>query len=415
MISRMSTPGQHASAIAQILKQQVALAKTQVQVASGRRIQTPADDPIAATRILDVERAQAQLEQYGRNANMAEQRLGFAEQAFTDMGTLLQRVHVLAVQANSGAMDDASLNIIATELRARSGELLQIANRQDGNGEFLFAGYSTGTRPFAPAGGGVSYAGDQGGRQLALSATQSITDGFNGEQAFMNVPQGNGAFNVTAGTHAGTGVIGVSQVTDISAWSAAAAAAAAVPQPHTYTVRFTDPDTDGVADTWEVTDAGGTPVATGSYVSGGAIAFNGIQVTVEGVPAVGDSLAIAPAGHESVFKTVDDLILALSRGADTPESRAQLGSDINKALGQLAGAMDHVVNLRAETGSRLSALDAAALHRDDLDYELDASLSGLRDLDYAEAISRLNQQVAGLQAAQSAYTRIGQMSLFEFL
>src|SRR5690606_18762360 len=164
---------------------------------------TPADDPIAATRILGVERAQSQLDQYGRNASMAEQRLSFTEQAFTDMGTLLQRVHVLAVQANSGAMDDGSLGTIATELRARAGELLQIANRQDGNGEYLFAGYSTGTRPFAPAGGGVTYAGDQGTRQLAISATQSITDGFNGEQVFMNVPQGNGTFAITTGTHAG--------------------------------------------------------------------------------------------------------------------------------------------------------------------------------------------------------------------
>lgn len=415
MISRMSTPGQHAAAIAQILKQQVALSRTQVQVASGRRIQTPADDPIAATRILGVERAQSQLDQYGRNANMAQQRLGLAEQSFTDLNTLLQRVHVLAVQANSGAMDDASLGTIATELRARAGELLQIANRQDANGEFLFSGFSTGTRPFAPASGSVSYAGDQGARQLAISATQSITDGFNGDQVFMDVPEGNGAFTVSAATHAGTGLIGVSQVTDPGAWSAASAAAAAVPQPHAYTIRFTDPDTDGVADTWEVIDAGGAPVATGAHVSGGVVAFHGIQVAIEGAPAPGDTFSVEPAGTEDIFRTVDDLVLALTRGADSPESRARLGTDINKALTQLTAAMDHVVNLRAETGSRLSALDAAALHRDDLGYEFESSLSALRDLDYAEAISRLNQQVAGLQAAQSAYTRIGQMSLFDML
>ncbi len=63
MIDRISTPGQHTSAITQILRQQVALSKTQVQVATGRRIQTPAEDPIAATRILGVERAQAQISQ----------------------------------------------------------------------------------------------------------------------------------------------------------------------------------------------------------------------------------------------------------------------------------------------------------------------------------------------------------------
>jgi flagellar hook-associated protein 3 FlgL len=346
---------------------------------------------------------------------MAAQRLGYGEQALTDVGTLLSRIHVLAVQANSGAMDDASLNTIATELRERASELLQIANRKDGNGEYLYSGYATGTQPFSGGGAGVSYAGDQGVRQLALSATQQIADGFNGQHVFMDIPEGNGRFAVSAGVRAGTGVVGVTQVADLPAWQSAAAAAAAVPQPHSYTLRFFDSDLDGTAESWEALDAGGTQVAAGAYVADGAISFDGIQINVGGQPAPGDTFAITPAGTESLFKTVDDLILALQSGAATPQARAQLGTDLNKALSQLQVAMDHVVNVRAETGARLSALDAAATHRDDLDYELAESLGALRDLDYAEAVSRLNQQMAGLQAAQSAYTRIGQMSLFDFL
>ena len=38
-----------------------------------------------------------------------------------------------------------------------------------------------------------------------------------------------------------------------------------------------------------------------------------------------------------------------------------------------------------------------------------------RDLDYAEAVSRMNQQLTGLQAAQAAYSRIARLSLFDFL
>lgn len=415
MITRMSTPGQHAAAIAQILKQQTALSKTQVQVASGRRILTPADDPVVATRILATERTQAQLTQYGRNADMALQRLGANEQALADLGTLLQRMHVLTVQANNGTMDNTSLKAIATEVRARAGELLQIANRQDGNGEYLYAGFSTTTQPFSHNGVAASYSGDQGVRQLQISATQKIADGFNGARVFMDIPAGNGRFVASAGAHAGTGVLGTTQVVDPVAWSAAAAGAAAVPQPHAYTIRFADGDTDGVADSWEVLDAGGNQVATGSYDGQGAISFNGAQVNISGKPADGDTFTVEPAGTEDIFRTVDQLLASLEQGADTPESRARLGTDLNKAMGQLARAMDHVDNLRAETGARIAALDTAAIQREDLDYELTASLSALRDLDYAEAISRLNQQVVGLQAAQTAYTRIGQMSLFDIL
>ncbi|MDQ2641810.1 MAG: flagellar hook-associated protein FlgL [Pseudomonadota bacterium] len=415
MITRMSTPGQHAAAIAQILKQQTALSRTQVQVASGRRIQSPADDPVGATRIMSNERAQAQLTQYGRNADMALQRLGSGELALADLGSLLQRIHVVTVQANNGAMDDASLRAISTEVRARAAELLQIANRQDSNGEYLYAGFSTTTRPFAHDGLSATYGGDQGARQLQISATQKIADSFNGERVFMNIPAGNGQFVASAGVHAGTGVLGSNQVSDPLAWAAAAAAAAAVPQPHTYTIQFADADADGTADNWEVVDAGGTQVATGSYAGNAVISFNGAQVSVSGQPAAGDTFTIAPAGTEDMFRTLDDLVAALEGGADTPQSRAQLSTRLNKAMAQLARSMDHVDNLRAETGARISALDSAGAQREDLQYQLDESLSALRDLDYAEAISRLNQQAAGLQAAQTAYTRIGQMSLFDVL
>ncbi len=70
---------------------------------------------------------------------------------------------------------------------------------------------------------------------------------------------------------------------------------------------------------------------------------------------------------------------------------------------------------RAEVGARLVAVDSAASARADLDLELSTSLGDLRDLDYAEAISRMNQQLTGLQAAQQAYSRIAQLSLFNFL
>jgi flagellar hook-associated protein 3 FlgL len=406
---RMSTAGQHAAAVAQILRQQSALSRTQVQVASGLRVQTPADDPVAMTRILATQSAKAQLDQYGRNAGIVSDRLSLGEQSLADLGTLLQRMQELTVQANSGANDNVSLNSIATELKSRAQELLQIANRKDGFGEYLFSGYSTGTQPFSQSAGTVAYAGDQGVRQLQISSTQAIADGIHGQRLFMDIPEGNGTFVVTAGTHTGTGVVGVTQVTNAGAWARG-----------NYTVSFSDPDGDGVANAWQATDDADTNVppaviASGTYVEGGAIAFNGAQFTLSGQPAAGDTFRLRPAGTESIFKTVDDLVVALGRGADTAEARAQLGTSVNKAMGQLDLDLNHVIDLRAEVGSRMAALDNAASLRDDLDSEMTGSLSKLRDLDYAAAISTLNQQMVGLQAAQAAYTRIGQMSLFDYL
>jgi flagellar hook-associated protein 3 FlgL len=130
---------------------------------------------------------------------------------------------------------------------------------------------------------------------------------------------------------------------------------------------------------------------------------------------VGDTFDVAPAGKESLFTTLDNLIAALDAGNGTPQAGAELGSSISEALAQLDQGLGHVIDLRTEIGSRLSALDTAEGLREDLKIQLSGSLSELQDLDYAEAIGRLNQQMTGLQAAQAAYTRIGQLSLFDYM
>jgi len=408
MSMRVSTRGFHNSAITEILAQQAKLSRTQAQVASGKRVQTPADDPIAATRILELERARSQSEQYGRNANVAASRLGVAEQALADVGDLLQRAHTLALQANNGALDRTSLGSIATELRARSQELQDIANRRDASGAYLFSGYSTQTQPFARDATGVGYAGDQGVRSLQVSSTQRILDGFSGSQVFMDVPEGNGAFVVSVGTRTGASSVDTGRVTDAARWASAAA-------PREYTVRFTAPGA------WEVLDSVGDPLldggmpVTGTYGDGQVIEFNGISLTVSGAPAAGDTFAVSPAGRESVFKTLDNMIAALTTEVDTPASRAQLSTAMNQAVTQLAQGLDHVIDTRAEVGARLSALDNAEVMRSDLEFELESTLSDLSDLDYAEAVGRMNQQLVGLQAAQAAYGRISQLSLFDYL
>ena len=90
-------------------------------------------------------------------------------------------------------------------------------------------------------------------------------------------------------------------------------------------------------------------------------------------------------------------------------------SRIGGAIRNMDQALERVVGVRADVGSRLNAIDAATETREAEAIDLQSLLSDLRDTDYAAAISALNQQYAGLQAAQAAYTRIAQMSLFDYL
>ena len=52
-------------------------------------------------------------------------------------------------------------------------------------------------------------------------------------------------------------------------------------------------------------------MTSGTYTSGQAIAFSGLQVTLSGQPAAGDSFGVAPSSNQSLFTTVQNLVTAL--------------------------------------------------------------------------------------------------------
>jgi flagellar hook-associated protein 3 FlgL len=398
MINRISSGGVHAAAVRELMKQQTTLSRTQTQVASGSRIQSPADDPIASVRILSMEQNRAGIEQYGKNSDILTDRLSIGEQALADAGSVLQNVRERIIQANSGGMDESGRRSIASDIRARAQQLLDIANRRDGNGEFLFAGFSSQTQPFSRAASGVVYAGDQGVRTLQIGPDQRIADGFSGTEVFLRIPEGNGTFTTATGVHNGTGSIDSGVVTNPSAWV-----------PGNYTVNFTS------ATTWEVRDSLAAVVTSGTYTAGSTIAFNGAAVVVSGEPATGDSFAIGPATTKDMFRILDDLATSLETAGSSPAGKSLISTTVANGLTQLDQALGHVIDTRSVLGARLSTLENAESTRQQTDDQLAGSISALRDLDYASAISLMNQQLTGLQAAQQAYTRISQLSLFNYL
>lgn len=397
---RISTAGMHANALAQMLAQQATLTRTQTQIATGKRVQTPADDPVAAVHILELQRALQESEQYGRNATMLNNRLTLEEQALADVGSILQRVHEQAVRGNNGSVDQASRRMIATEIRGRLRELIDIANRRDANGEYLFAGYATTTQPFAQTSGTVNYFGDQGARTLQVGPNQRVADSHSGYEVFIDVPEGNGMFATdAAGTNTGTGVIASGSVVNPAQWV-----------PDDYTLRFTSATGD-----YEVLDSTANVIATGTYTANGTIAFNGVHLNMTGAPALNDSFSISRSRTEDLFTTLNNLVATLESAPANEAQRAQFNTDMGRALQQLEQSADHVLTVRAEVGTRMSSLETTQDTLADQKVELERMTSELRDLDYAEAITRMNQQLLGLQAAQASYSKISQLSLFDYL
>ena len=402
MTTRISTAGASYQAMTAMMEAQARLAKTQLQVASGRKFSTPAEDPLGAMRAQDFSRQISAKDQFLSTVAFARSRLSFEEDTLASVGDSLMRIRELVLQASNDTVNSGDRKAIATEISTLRDGLLDLANRKDAQGEYLFAGLATQTKPFVHSGGAVQYYGDQGQRLQQVTDTQRVADGDSGFDVFGRIAEGNGTFVTSAAaTNTGAGIVSVGSVIDRSAWPGG-----------TYRVQFT---TTG---TWQVVDSVlPTPnvVASGTYASGEAIDFLGISVAVSGTPAAGDQFVVRDSGATDLFTSLDRLIATVVASTVTEPQKAQFRTAMDGSLQQLDRSLEHMLDMRAGVGVRLNTLDAAQSTLEDNGINLESMLSDVRDLDYGEAVTRLNLQYAGLQAAQKALVKVGDLSLFDYL
>ena len=401
-------------------KQTAALLHTQQQVASGRRMLAPSDDPVAAARALDVEQSGSINSQYLNNQKAANESVGLAETRLVSVGDLIQNVRTLAVQGGNASLSDRDRNSIATELRSRFDELLGLANSTDGAGQYQFSGYMGTTPPFSgTVAAGVTYSGDDGQRLMQVSSSRQIAVSDSGKDVFMRIRNGNGTFStaVTA-TNSGAAVIDGGAVLNPAGWSAGNIPATALK------IVFT---VVGTTTTYDIQDAAtSTSLLTAplAYVPGQAIplvkttapaADYGSQVVISGQPASGDAFTIQPSTSQSLFSTIANLITALEAPTSATSGNTLLTNRIGSALTNLDQANDNILRIRATIGSRMGELDSLGKAGEDLGLQYQQSLSRLQDLDYADAITRLTQQQAYLEAAQKSFMKVTDLSLFNFV
>lgn len=396
---RISTSGAFQSGLSMMQQLQAALDRTQQQIASGRRMLAPSDDPIASARGIELRESLARIEQFERNGDIARNRLGYEEAALVSVNDVLQRVRELALQANNDSQSNETRRLIASELRDRANQLVDLANQRDGAGRYLFSGNRDGTTPVSATGSGFSYNGDQGQRLIQIGPDRRVPDGDSGASIFFMIRDGNGTFSSrSAAGNTGSGILGSGSVTDRTQYDL-----------DTYTIRYT------AADSYDVLDSGGGVISSGAWSDGSSIGFRGIEVTVDGAPVAGDEFIVEPARNQDVFSTVVDLAAMLEQPAGDATERATLHNGVNVALNNIDQAIGRVLDVRTRVGTRLAAIDNQADSNAAFELTLQETLAGFEELDYAEAISRLSIQQTMLDAAQQTFVRTRGLSLFNYL
>ncbi|NRA23492.1 MAG: flagellar hook-associated protein FlgL, partial [Oleispira sp.] len=388
--------------------------KTQQQVSTGRRVLTPADDPIAATKLLQLQQDQALRDQFGKNMTGAEGRLTLEETQLAGITDNLTRLKELTIEAGDGSQTISDRQAIAAEVREILGATVDLMNSKDAGGEYLFGGFKGGGEPFQQnASGRYDYVGDEGQRFLSIASSTNVATGDNGKALFVDVEAAENSFTTrTSSLNQGSGIVNPGFVVDEAAYAdfypedlviTFNADSAISPPGANYTIRQAS---DGRV--VEGMDAQG-------YSEGSEIIVAGIAVKINGEPEPGDEFLVDSSEKQSITDTIYRLMDGLNNLEDNPEDAATLENLLEDTLNNLAFAQSSISQVRSEVGARLNVIENTASLAADVDIVSKSVLSKLSDVDFAEAVSRLSLQSFLLETAQQSYAKIQNLSLFNKL
>jgi flagellar hook-associated protein 3 FlgL len=284
------------------------LAKTQEQLSTGKQINKPSDMPDKASLITRLESELARQASYQGNLKAMNTRLQAQETALKNTSDVMYRFKELAVQANNDTLSAADRHTISLEMTQLKEQILSLANSQDSNGNYLFAGSRVGQEPFAQdAKGTVVYQGDQSRMVVPVGDNRRMNLNIPGSDAFVHMVRDNGK-----GQKVGIGF----------------------------------------------------------------------------------------------FQALTDLVDSVDK-VDRP--------NIQRGIGELDKMQQGISDANAQVGTDMNVVDSQTSVLDEITLRLKTTKSDVEDLDYTEAITKMNKDQLALESAQSSFAKISKLTLFSYI
>jgi flagellar hook-associated protein 3 FlgL len=356
------------------------VAKLQQQVTQGT-VLTPADDPVAAARALDLTQAQSVNTQFATNRSNANSLLTSNESTISNIITTITDVKSQVITAGNATYSNQDRQNIANTLKSDMTTLLGYANSTDGLGNYIYSGYKSTTQPFTqdPTTGAVTYHGDQGVQTLQVDTGQTMPVSVSGQALF----QGGGAdmFNTI------NNLITALQTPVTATANATEAAASQV----VYDTAF------GVAIT-------GLPTPTAAQIATATAAATPAQTA-----AATDAATRAQQANDTNY----------TRTNFTPGSTGALNQALATAGTQIDAAMNNATAVQSSVGASVAELNTLNTVGSTQDIQYTSQISTLMgtgmSADMTKTISQLAQQQTLLQAAQKTFTTVTSLSLLNYM
>ena len=422
MIGRMSSNQIHQSSLDVILDAQARLARTQEELASGKRILNPSDDPVASAQIQNIKSELTRIETLQKNISHAANELAMVEDSVASIENVLMRARELAVRGVNDSLSAQDRESIATEIDSLREQLIDAANTQSTGGDYIYGGSAVGAPPFTDEGLNAKYNGDPDTRQINIAPGLTVGTRYSGDAVF---GKGDAAFVEGVGDSENSGVTSVSAValiaeqitgdpilvehteTGITVTNIVTGDNEAV-DPESPSVTF-----EGVTIKLSDLNVPGDSfvIDTSSILDNGLNAFEALEVLSAGLRGSVDQLT------SQYDTTYDDQGNGRGLWAYPHQEGVKVTPDnaLAKAMEALDINLENVRSVRTDLGVRMNRVDDQQSLNENFNVRLQETLSGLEDLDYTKAITDMNLQMVALEAAQKAYTNTQGLSLFNYL
>lgn len=178
---RLSTNTIYANGTNRLMDLQSVVNDLNQQISSGKKVGSPADDPVAYARIIEVTNAQNMKNTYAETRKTANSMLENYETNLSSVTDLVLNIKSSLTAAGNATYNDSQRQSIATELQGRLDSLISLANAKDSMGNFIYSGFATDKPAFTSAG---VFQGETSRMNLQIDDNRTMPTTFTGDSVF---------------------------------------------------------------------------------------------------------------------------------------------------------------------------------------------------------------------------------------
>ncbi|SHE89405.1 flagellar hook-associated protein FlgL [Vibrio gazogenes] len=397
MVGRISSFHNYQAVQNDIRRQEAKVYHNQAQLASGKKLMSPSDNPLATHYIQNVGQQEEQLRQYLDSIVLVRNRLGHQEVIISNAEDYADEAKRTVMEMINGSLSPEDRQAKERELEELADNFLNLANVQDELGNYIFSGTKPNKQPFfRDKEGNVTYAGDDYQRKMKISNSLEMPFNNPGSKVFMQINNPFGDYEPDYRLQEGSELL-LEKATNTD------------PQDQSkYTVTFVDM---GNGKYGYQLEQNGSAVQAGEFDPKTGINYEGVNIELKGQISPGDVIELSP---RKTFNIFDSFKKAMEYSRDSVADGSATAK-LHQVTREFHAAFIHLTKVRTDIGARLNTLDIQEQEHEDFKLTLAKSKSSFEDLDYADAVIDFNENTRALQASQKAFSKTKDLTLFNYI